>query len=73
MNDSIDTEFSKRIIDLITFQQRFKTNPQNIYEKIYEISKRMEKTETVNEIFRDQNYELTSTNETQNTTIQTFR
>ena len=33
------------------------------------VSKRMEKTEYVIEIFRDKNYELTSTNETQNTVI----
>ena len=39
----MDTEFFKRIIDLITFQQRFQKNPQNIYEKNCEISKRMEK------------------------------
>ena len=31
----------------------------------------MEKTENVNETLRDKNYELTSTNETQNITIQT--
>ena len=30
----------------------------------------MENTENINQIFRDKNYELTSTNETQNTTIQ---
>ena len=66
----MDTE-SPRITDLITFQQRFKTNPQGIYEKIYEIPKRMEKPENVNEIFRDDNYELTSTNETQNIIIET--
>ena len=69
MNNSMDTEFFKRIIDLITFQQRFQTNPQNIYEKNCEISKRMEKTENVIETFRDENYELTSTNETQNIII----
>ena len=69
MNDSINTEIFKRIIDLITFQQRFQTNPQNIYEKIYGTSKRMEITENVNETFRDSKYELTLANETQNTSI----
>ena len=64
------TELFKRIIDLITFQQRFQTNPQNIDEKNCEISKRTEKTENVNETFRNKNYELTSTNETQNIIIE---
>ena len=32
----------------------------------------MEKTENVIEIVRDRNYEMTSTNETQNTTIKNF-
>ena len=69
----MDTEYFNRINDLVTFQQRFKTNLRGIYEDICEISKRMEKTENVNEIFRDENYELTSANETQNTIIQTFK
>ena len=67
MDDPMDTETPRRIIDLITFQQRFKTNLQNIYEKNCEISKRMEKTENVNQTFRNENQELTSTNETLNT------
>ena len=55
MDDSINTENLRRIIDLIIFQQRFKTNFQNIYEEIYEVSKRMEKIENVNQTFRDEN------------------
>ena len=51
MDDSMDTENPWRIIDLIIFQQRFKTNLQNIYEEICEVSKRMEKTEDVNQVF----------------------
>ena len=70
METPMDSSFFKRIIDLITFQQRFKTNPQDIHQEICEISKRMEKTENVNHIFRDENYELKSINEPQNTTIQ---
>ena len=73
MNEPMDTETLRRIIDLIIFQQRFKTNPQNIYEKICEISKRMEKTENVNQTLRDENQKLTSTNETLNTTNQTLQ
>ena len=33
----MDTEFYKRIIDLTTFQQRFKIKLQNIYDVICEI------------------------------------
>ena len=69
MDDFIDTEPPKRIIDLVTFQQPFKTNPPGIYEEICEVSKRMEKTENVSETFRDENYELTLANETQNIII----
>ena len=69
----MDTETFRRIIDLIIFQQRFKTNLQSIYEKICEISKRIKKTEKVNQIFRDENQKLTSANETLNTTNQTFQ
>ena len=69
----MDNENFRRIIDLITFQQRLKTNPQNTYEKICEISKRMEKTENVNQTFRDENQKLTSANETLNTINQTLQ
>ena len=73
MDDFMDTENFRRIIDLITFQQRLKTNPQSIYEEICEISKRMEKTEDVNQTFRYENQELTSANETLNIINQTFQ
>ena len=72
MYDSMDTH-PPRITDLITFQQHFKTNPQGIYKKNCESLKRMKKTKNVNEIVRNKNYELTSTMETQNTTIQNFK
>ena len=41
--------------------------PQNINEKICEVSKRMENTENVIEFFCNEHYVLTSTNETKNT------
>ena len=41
MDGPIDTRLFKRIAILIDFQQQFKTNPQKIYEKIYEIIKRI--------------------------------
>ena len=63
----MDTSPFKRITDLITFQQRFQTNPQKIYQTIYETLNRMENTENINQVFRDKNYEFTSTNEAQNT------
>ena len=63
----MDTEIFRRIIDLIIFQQRFKINPQSIYEKNCEISKRMEKIGDVNQAFYDGNKKLTSANETLNT------
>ena len=61
----MDTRPFKRITDLITFQQEFKTKPQKTYQIF------CGKPENVNQTFRDENYELTSANETQNTTIQT--
>ena len=67
----MNINFFKRINDLIIFQQRFQTNPQRIYQKICEVSNRMENTENINQNFRDKNYELTSTNEILNTNIQT--
>ena len=73
MDDSMDIENPQRIIDLIIFQQRFETNFQNIYEKICEVSKRMEKIEDVNQAFRDENQKLTLTNENKNTTIDVFQ
>ena len=73
MDEPMDTETFRRIIDLVTFQQRFKTNFQNIYEKICEISKRIKIIENVNQALRDKNQELTSANETLNTTNQTFQ
>ena len=63
MDGSINTETFRRIIDLIIFQQRFKANPQNIYEKFCEISKRMEKTENVNQTLRNENQKLILANE----------
>ena len=48
MDDFINTETFRRVIDLIIFQQRFKTNLQNIYEEICEVSKRIKKTEDIN-------------------------
>ena len=73
MDDSMNTENPRRIIDLVIFQQRFKTNFQNIYEEICEVSKRMEKIENVNQTFRDENQKLTLTNENKNTTIDVFQ
>ena len=63
MDDSMDTETFRRILDLINFSLRFKTNFQNIYNEICEASKRMEKTENVNQALRDENQKLTSANE----------
>ena len=63
MDDFMDTEPHKRIIDLTTFQQRFKTNSHKKFEFFYDVSKRLEKTENVNQIFRDEKYELTSADE----------
>ena len=59
----MDTETPRRIIDLITFQQQFKTNPQGTYDEICEASKRIKKIENVNQTFRDENQKLTSANE----------
>ena len=73
MEDFMDIENSRRIIDLVIFQQRFETNLQNIYEEICEGSKRIEKIEDVNQVFRDENQDLTLTNENKNTTIDVFQ
>ena len=63
MEDSMDTETFRRVIDLVNFQQQFKTNPQGTYDEICEASKRMERIKDVNQIFRDENQKLTSANE----------
>ena len=63
MDDSINTETFRRIIDLTTFRQRFKTNLQGIYEENCEISKRIEKIENVTQTLRNENQKLTLANE----------
>ena len=63
----------KRIANLINFQQQVKNNFQKTYEEIRDVAKQLEKIENVNQTLRDQNYELNSANETQNTTIQAFQ
>ena len=73
MNDLMDTSPLKRIADLINFQQQIKNNLQKTYEEIRDVAKQLEKIENVNQTLRDENYELNSTNETQNTTIQIFQ
>ena len=70
MDDPMDTHPFKRIANLASFQQQVKNNLQKTYEEIRDVAKRLEKTENVNQALRDENYELNSTNETQNTTIQ---
>ena len=73
MDDPMDTSPFKRIADLINFQQQIKNNFQKTYEKIRDVAKQLEKIENVNQTLRDENYELNSANETQNTTIQAFQ
>ena len=69
----MDTNPLKRIANLVNFQQQIKNNFQKTYEKIRDVAKQLEKTEKVNQTLRDENYELNSANEIQNTTIQTFQ
>ena len=52
----MDTEFFKRLVDLIYVSATILNKPPKYLRKNYEISKRMEKTENVNEFFRDKNY-----------------
>ena len=73
MDDPMDTSPFKRIADLTSFQQQIKNNFQKIYEEIRDVAKKLKKIENVNQILRDENYELNSTNEIQNTTIQAFQ
>ena len=73
MDDPINTSPFKRIADLASFQQQIKNNFQKIYEKIRDVAKQLEKIENVNQTLRDENYELNSTNEIQNTTIQALQ
>ena len=73
MDDFMDTNPFKRIANLINFQQQIKNNFQKTYEKIRDVAKQLEKIENVNQTLRDENYELNSTNEIQNTTIQALQ
>ena len=69
----MDTNPLKRIADLASFQQQIKNNLQKTYEKIRDVAKQLKKIENVNQTLRDENYELNSANEIQNTTIQALQ
>ena len=69
----MDTNPPKRIADLANFQQQVKNNLQKTYEKIREVAKQLKEIENVNQTLRDENYELNSANEIQNTTIQALQ
>ena len=73
MDDFINTSPFKRIANLVNFQQQVKNNLQKTYEEIRDVAKQLEKIENVNQALRDENYELNSANETQNTTIHVFQ